>query len=227
MLHGMIDCYRVRESIGGGRYSEVFRITDKVHCDFALKSYKSDFATKSKLPRVFVAETEALRGLDHQNVVKLIRSIHADPHLYNVLELVDGRTMAQYVPEGVRMTEVEARHIFRQIFCAFQYLHGQNRIHGDVTADNIMLTGGSGPDRLVKVIDFGQALVVEPAQPTEEDDLAAGGHKRRKRKRKPLVIETFARGKTKTGDIKRCGLLLARAVTGSTDLIFKVGEVAV
>lgn len=88
-------------------------------------------------------------------------------HILSIFDLVrrKGRSfqIMEYLPyslgdwmmnmEGVP-TEEEAACVFRQMLDAVSYMHLNGVAHLDLKLQNVMFTG-EGPDRKVKVIDFG------------------------------------------------------------------------
>ena len=49
------------------------------------------------------------------------------------------------------LDEASLAHVLRGVLAALAYLHGQQRVHRDVKAANVLLGGGGG----VKISDFG------------------------------------------------------------------------
>ncbi|KAJ3067380.1 hypothetical protein HK102_007429 [Quaeritorhiza haematococci] len=62
----------------------------------------------------------------------------------------------EQTPNGM-LTELQARHIFRQLVSALLFLHQNGLAHRDVKDENVLIDGGLN----VKLIDFGSVGVVE------------------------------------------------------------------
>ncbi|KAI0066086.1 Pkinase-domain-containing protein [Artomyces pyxidatus] len=60
-----------------------------------------------------------------------------------------------------RLTENQARYVFAQIVEAVAYLDSQGVTHCDIKDENILVDN----ELTVKLVDFGSAVVVDPAQP--------------------------------------------------------------
>lgn len=73
-----------------------------------------------------------------------------------VTELVDSPSLQAALArtENSRMTEIEAKPLFKQLIEAVSYLHSRNICHRDIKIDNILLTA----EQVVKLIDFGFSI---------------------------------------------------------------------
>jgi eukaryotic-like serine/threonine-protein kinase len=78
-----------------------------------------------------------------------------------VLELVEGEDLSQRIARGAIPID-EALPIAKQIADALEAAHEQGIIHRDLKPANIKVRS----DGTVKVLDFGLAKAMEPAQPT-------------------------------------------------------------
>jgi len=69
-----------------------------------------------------------------------------------IMEFMDGGNLAKYLEDRKRLSENEARILFRQLVDAVRYCHSQNVIHRDLKLSNILLNTNK---TAVKLIDFG------------------------------------------------------------------------
>lgn len=74
------------------------------------------------------------------------------------------------------MTEIEVRHIAKQLFSTLEYLHEQNIAHSDIKLENIYISnkidlGDSARSKyhLIKLLDFGLAHDVTKVQSFERE----------------------------------------------------------
>jgi serine/threonine protein kinase len=91
--------------------------------------------------------------LQNVNVVQLLAVVEAPGLALMVMELVEAGTLLARIndhPVG-RLTEDEARPLFRQLLLALQYCHSHAIVHGDVKPENVLVTA----DGHVKLGDFG------------------------------------------------------------------------
>lgn len=137
-------------------------------------------AIKSVLPdRGFGQRRQALHdealltaAIDHPAVVRVHEVVSDNTCDHIVMELVTGRPLSQ-VAAGAPMVVTDAVAVAVQIASGLEAAHRLGLIHGDLKAQNIMLTG----DRRVKILDFGltanrQTSGVSECQ--EQHDVVAG-----------------------------------------------------
>jgi eukaryotic-like serine/threonine-protein kinase len=107
-----------------------------------------------------LAEGRALAQIDHPNVVHLRAVAVEGPHLYLVMQYIEGesldRIIARHVQQGDPFPVDEALGIFRQVAAGVGAAHGEGVIHRDLKPANVILRK---KDKVAKVTDFGIALV--------------------------------------------------------------------
>jgi serine/threonine-protein kinase len=103
-------------------------------------------------------EAEALRGIDHPNVVRVLDTGKTDGGTpYLVLEAVPGETLGDYLRrQGTPPFEV-ALTLVRQAAQGLAAAHRAGIVHRDVKPDNFLLLGPAGDPFGIKLIDFGMA----------------------------------------------------------------------
>lgn len=82
-----------------------------------------------------------MKNLRHDNIIKII-NCYTLPNMQVVLimEFLQGGDLVQYLEEKGKLSEDEARVIFKQIAEAIRYCHGKKLIHRDLKLENILLT---------------------------------------------------------------------------------------
>jgi len=75
------------------------------------------------------------------------------------MEHIQGKSLYAYLKQQKwrRVSESEAKNIFRQIVAGLNYIHSKNICHRDLKPDNILLE----KDQQVKLIDFGFSVEAE------------------------------------------------------------------
>jgi non-specific serine/threonine protein kinase len=157
--------YEVLEKIGEGGIGEVYRAHDrKLGRDVALKVLSDVFSRDSDQRNRFQREARAAAALSHPNICTIFDMGTTRRRPYVVMELLEGRTLAQTLAE-VRPLDMEtAVRLGIQLSSAIAVAHDRGIVHRDVKPANIFITRD---DRL-KVVDFGLAKFT-----SEDSDSAA------------------------------------------------------
>ena len=73
--------------------------------------------------------------------MSLYEVIDSRTHVHLVMELCNGRNLYHFIKKKkfMRLDEVEAKKIFKQIVSAIDYMHSMNVVHRDVKLDNILI----------------------------------------------------------------------------------------
>ena len=153
--------YQVLAAIGAGGMGEVYRARDaKLGRHVALKVLPNGFALDPDRLARFKREAQVLASLNHPNIGAIYGLEEADGIQALVLELVEGPTLADRIAQGPIPPE-DAFPIARQVAEALEAAHDHGIVHRDLKPANIKLR----PDGTVKVLDFGLAKPIEPADP--------------------------------------------------------------
>ncbi len=139
--------YRIEALVGRGGMADVYRGTDTMlERPIAVKilTDRSDDIRKR-----FLREAQSMAKLNHRNIVGVYDAGQADGLSYIIMELMQGRTLAQ-IPNG-ELTMHTAIRYFIDLLEALSYAHDQGLVHRDVKPANVMVLG----DGNIKVMDFG------------------------------------------------------------------------
>jgi serine/threonine protein kinase len=129
--------YKIVEKIGAGGVGEVYRATDsKLGRDVALKMLPEAFAQDAERMARFQREAQVLASLNHPNIGAIYGFEEADSTKALVLELVEGRTLADRIRSGPAAPD-EALPIARQIAEALESAHEKGIIHRDLKPSRI------------------------------------------------------------------------------------------
>jgi serine/threonine protein kinase len=158
-----IGRYRVLKSLGRGGMAGVYEVADDAGRRFALKAPIADINPSGDVTRRFAREANALRLLDHPNLVAAVDVFVEAGLLFLVMEMVEGNTLAQAMsvasPPGGRPAKSpfpprRALVTARQILEGVGHAHAHGLVHRDLKPENILLIDMGGWER-VKIIDFG------------------------------------------------------------------------
>ncbi|TLD72638.1 serine/threonine protein kinase [Phragmitibacter flavus] len=159
-LGATIGDYRLLRCLGSGGSGNVYEAEQAhpVKRRVALKIFHLD--TESVLAKArFDIERQALAIMDHPNIAKVldVGGFH-NGNPYFVLELVEGIPITRYCDEN-KLDIRQRIELFIQVCDAIQHAHSKRIIHRDIKPSNV-LVGGSGNQRVTKVIDFSIAKAV-------------------------------------------------------------------
>ena len=139
--------------IGRGGMGEVYRARDmKLKRDVAIKILPDELSRDADRVSRFQREAEVLASLNHPNIAAIYDLQEAHGSRYLVLELVEGKTLAERIARGPIPVE-EALDIAKNICEALEAAHEKGIIHRDLKPANVKIT----PEGKVKVLDFGLA----------------------------------------------------------------------
>jgi predicted ATPase len=143
--------YEIHSPLDRGGMGEVYRARD-VRLDryVALKVLPSALTRDEHRRARFEREAKAVARLQHPHICA-VYDVGVGDVPYLVLELLDGRTLAQHLSEGRPSLQAVMAWI-DQIGKALEYAHQQGVIHRDLKPANVMITPTGA-----KLLDFGLA----------------------------------------------------------------------
>ncbi len=147
-----IGRYRVVGALGRGGMAGVVEVEDEAGARFALKAPVQD-VPGAEVVRRFAREANALRLLDHPNLVAAVDVFTEAGRLFLVMEKVVGDPLAQAIDFGP-LEPRRALVIVRQILDGVGHAHAHGLVHRDLKPDNVLLVDMGGWQR-AKIIDFG------------------------------------------------------------------------
>jgi len=98
----------------------------------------------------FRHEAQAVGRINHPRIVQIYDYGEDDEIAYIVMELVNGKTLAQHLAQETRYDVREAGEIIRQVLDGIGYAHAQGVVHRDMKPSNIMIND----DGRIKISDF-------------------------------------------------------------------------
>ncbi|MDQ3238812.1 MAG: protein kinase, partial [Actinomycetota bacterium] len=142
---------------------EVYRAHDpKINRDVAIKVLPASLSADPERLRRFEQEAQAAGALNHSNVLSIYDVETHDGTLFVVSELLEGETLREQMGGGAlppRKTLDYAQQIAKGLAAA----HEHGIVHRDLKPENLFVTR----DGQLKILDFGLAKLVEPANTLE------------------------------------------------------------
>jgi len=154
--------YTLVGPLGRGGMGGVWEIKDAAGNSYALKSPASGLNPAAEAQKRFAREANALRMLDHPNLVQAVDVFVEAGYLFLVMEYVRGKTLTKVMAEGV-MHPRRALVLARQMLDGVGNAHSQGLVHRDLKPDNIMLVDMGGWER-AKIVDFGLVKLIGDAE---------------------------------------------------------------
>jgi eukaryotic-like serine/threonine-protein kinase len=152
--------YRMLTRLGAGGMGEVWLAEDSgLHRKAALKLLPPEFTANADRIRRFKQEARAASALNHPNILTIYEIGENDELYFIATEFIEGVTVRNRL-NGGKLTPREALDITLQAAHALDTAHRAGIVHRDIKPENMMLR----PDGLVKVLDFGLALIATSSQ---------------------------------------------------------------
>ena len=155
--------YEILEKIGEGGMAEVY----KAKCHLlnryvAIKILKPEYSKDETFVKRFRAEAQSAASLSHPNIVSVYDVGSENGVNYIVMELLETKTLKDYIEEHGAMPSDLVLKISAQIASALETAHKAHIIHRDIKPQNIVLN----KNLVAKVTDFGIAKITNAPSAT-------------------------------------------------------------
>lgn len=156
-----LSSYRGLKLIGRGGMAEVYKAESPTSGKpVAIKVLPPNLAEEEQFRRRFMREAEAISGLDHPNIVRVINFGHENKTYYIVMEYLTGPDLNNLLKQQKKLPLQDALRILRDTAAALDYAHLRGLVHRDIKPSNVMLDSNSTPPRAV-LTDFGIAKIAD------------------------------------------------------------------
>jgi tetratricopeptide (TPR) repeat protein len=150
--------YEILSELGRGGMGVVYEARDRrLGRTVALKRLPDNLRENPTALQLFLREARAAAALNHVNIVTLFDADQEDGSYYLTMEFLDGLPLDKILKKRGRLTARDCARIGVQIATGLQYAHERRIVHRDIKTSNLFFTR----DRVVKIMDFGLAKMVE------------------------------------------------------------------
>ena len=157
--------YDIGRQIGSGAMGEVYLATHSLlKRETALKFLRSEI-TGRETQRRFEQEVKLASQLTHPNTISIYDyGYTADGMFYYAMELLEGATLKDLVGGTGALSPARVIDLISQACAALQEAHSKGILHRDIKAANIMVCERGGELDRIKILDFGLAHRLGPAE---------------------------------------------------------------
>lgn len=161
--------YEVRELIGRGAIGKVYKGLDTLTGELvAIKALKPEVIEDDPgLVERFRREGEALRRLNHPNIVRILQTIEENDEYYIVMDYVAGGSLRDLMRQQGQLPIRQVLEIGLELSDALTRAHHLNIIHRDIKPANVLLSLDGTP----RLVDFGVARIGDTTRMTKSGSI--------------------------------------------------------
>ena len=151
-----------KEPLGEGSFGVVYLAMDqKTQERVAVKKISKKYTGAHDLQREINSLLHLRDAGGHPNICSLRETFSEDGYYYLILDLVEGCEMFDHLVSQGAYSEADAARLVREVASALAFLHGgPGLVHCDLKPENLMLSSLNPSDAVIKLIDFGCAVVI-------------------------------------------------------------------
>ena len=149
----IVDDLTMVKCIGKGPIGEVYLTKKKdTNIKYATKRIDKKMTNSEKIKKYFLNGIEIIKGLNHDNIIKLIEIKEDKRYYYLVEEYCNGQSLRfcldKYMEENDKPFPQEIiQYLMKQIVEAIKYLHNNNIIHRNLKLENILVKFDTEEDK--------------------------------------------------------------------------------
>jgi len=160
-----IGPYRIVRQLGEGTTGRVFEVEHvRIGHRAAMKVVHRDAVLPGVVTRLF-AEARAVNLIGHPHIVEIadvLEPSEGQPEHALVMELLDGRSLADFVSQQRPLAPARIASIAAQVCDALAAVHAAGFIHRDLKPENVFLVRRDSNPDFVKLLDFGLVKATRP-----------------------------------------------------------------
>lgn len=163
------DRYRIESLIAKGSMGVIYKATQElIGREVAVKVMHNYLVSDDESLKRYHKEAKAASRLNHPNITTIYDfGVLASGQPYIVMDLLTGKTLADYLKERNQLTLNQTLMVFQQVCLALAEAHKCGIVHRDIKPENIVIDEmPDGKSIQVKVVDFGIATFSEGVDDT-------------------------------------------------------------
>jgi serine/threonine protein kinase len=150
--------YEILGELGRGGMGIVFKARDRrLGRVVALKRLPDNLRDHPTAVALFLREAQSAAALNHPNIVTIYDADQSDGNYYLTMEFLEGMPLDAILKKRGKLSPRDAMRMGIQIATGLQFAHERGIVHRDIKTANLFFTR----DRVVKIMDFGLAKMVE------------------------------------------------------------------
>ncbi|KAG0245525.1 kinase-like domain-containing protein [Mortierella sp. GBAus27b] len=151
--------FELGSQLGLGNFAKVNKAREKKSgVIYAVKIIERRKDVSPKFSQSLEREIGTLMSIDHPNLIRVHKVFVEQSHYYLVTELARGGELFDYIRDLSKLTEPQARHVFRQLLNGVKYLHDHGIVHRDLKLENILIMDRAA--LTIKISDFGLSNII-------------------------------------------------------------------
>lgn len=152
--------------VGQGGMGAVYRGWDRLGKQaVAVKILKEELTARDPdLVQRFEREGQALRQLNHPNIVKMLEACYCDGTHYLIMEYVSGGSLRDVLDRERKLSIQRTLYIALDLADALTRAHRLRILHRDIKPDNVLIAEDGTP----RLTDFGMARLDEESHITQD-----------------------------------------------------------
>ncbi len=152
------DRYEILGELGRGGMGIVYKARDRrLGRVVALKRLPDNLRDHPTAVALFLREAQSAAALNHPNIVTVYDADQANGHYYLTMEFLEGMPLDAILKKRGKLAPRDAVRMAVQISTGLQFAHERGIVHRDIKTANLFFTR----DRVVKIMDFGLAKMIE------------------------------------------------------------------
>ena len=144
--------------LGKGMFGNVFLVSDKNRpMLYALKTVSRKKIERYEIQENLVLERKILLQLDHNLILKLVKTFKDSKRIYFLTEFVRGLDLFDVLRQLNLVSDNDSKFYTASLILMFEHLHERDIIYRDLKPENVMVDDEGYP----KLIDFGIAKIIQ------------------------------------------------------------------